>query len=264
MLTAENYYSKEANYKYLSVSQYKDFCGTYGKMGCEKTALAKITGKYEEGKSTAMMIGSYVDAYFEGTLDAFRQNTPELFKKDDGLRSEYVKADGIIRRIEADPLFMNYMSGEKQVIMTAELFGTPWKIKMDSYHKGKAIVDLKVIESITKMKWVPDIGYLDFIRYWGYDTQGAVYQKVVEIVTGEKLPFYIAAATKESETDIEIIKVEQQYLDEALAAVEVNTPRIIRLKNMQEEPTQCGYCDYCRRTKVLRQPIRIADITQSL
>ena len=45
---------------------------------------------------------------------------------------------------------MKCMSGEKQVIMTGELFGAKWKIKMDSYVKGTVIVDLKVMSSITK------------------------------------------------------------------------------------------------------------------
>jgi len=30
-LSAENYYSQEANIEYMSVSQFKDFNGTYGK-----------------------------------------------------------------------------------------------------------------------------------------------------------------------------------------------------------------------------------------
>ena len=30
VLTAENYYSAEANREYMSVSQYKDFAGTFG------------------------------------------------------------------------------------------------------------------------------------------------------------------------------------------------------------------------------------------
>lgn len=31
-LTSENYYSQEANREYMSVSGYKDFAGTYGKL----------------------------------------------------------------------------------------------------------------------------------------------------------------------------------------------------------------------------------------
>lgn len=73
--------------------------------------------------------------------------------------------------------------------MTAELYGTPWKIKMDSYIPGWAIVDLKVVESLTKMKWVRDIGYLDFVRYWGMTSRGDVpgsciseYRKAIAIL----------------------------------------------------------------------------------
>lgn len=205
VLTAENYYSQEANEEYMSVSQFKDFCGTYGKMPCEFTAMEKLKGRWEEPKSKALMVGSYVDSYFEGTLDKFKAENPDLFKRDGTLKAEFVKADEIIQRIERDDYFMKFMSGKKQVIMTGELFGTKWKIKMDSYIPDIAIVDLKVMASITKLEWVRDIGYLDFVRYWGYDIQGAIYQEIVRQNTGKKLPFYIAGATKESEPDIRIM-----------------------------------------------------------
>mgnify|MGYP003225856121 CR=1 FL=1 len=56
ILTQENYYSKEANQEYLSVSQYKDFCGTIGRVGCEEQALAKLNGDWEMEKTTALWI----------------------------------------------------------------------------------------------------------------------------------------------------------------------------------------------------------------
>lgn len=68
-LTSENYYSDIANYEYMSVSQFKDFAGTYGKLGCEECAMAKIRGKYKEPDRTALLEGSYVDSFYEGTLD---------------------------------------------------------------------------------------------------------------------------------------------------------------------------------------------------
>ena len=103
--------------------------------------------------------------------------------------------------------------------MTGELFGAKWKIKIDSYIPKVAIVDLKVMASITELKWVKDLGYLDFVRYWGYDVQGAVYQEIVRQNTGDKLPFYIAGATKEKEPDIRIVHVTDNYLQEALNVV---------------------------------------------
>ena len=199
ILTPENYYSPEANFEYMSVSQFKDFSGTYGQVGCEARAMAKLRGEYQEEKTTALLVGSYVDSYFEGpeSLERFKSENPEIFTQKGELRAEYKKADTIIQRIESDEYFMQCMSGEKQVIMTAEIFGIPWKIKIDSYLKDIVITDLKIVESIKKMKWVRDLGYLDFIRFWGYDTQGAIYQETVRQNTGKRLPFYIAAASKE-------------------------------------------------------------------
>ena len=159
---------------------------------------------------------------------------------------------------------MKYLSGEKQVIMTANLFGCEWKIKMDSYLPGMAIVDLKVMASITDLKWVKDIGHLDFVRYWGYDIQGAIYQKVVELNTGKKLPFYIAAVTKENEPDIRIIHITQNYLDEALALVEANINRVLEVKNGEVLPDRCDACDCCRHNRVLKEPISILDLVQGI
>lgn len=265
-LTAENYYSQEANREYMSVSQFKDFAGTYGKMPCEFSAMEKLEGRWEDEKTTALMVGSYVDAYFEGTLDKFREENPQIFKKtgDKGLLKEYVKAEEVIERIERDRYFMKYMAGQKQVIMTGELFGAKWKIKIDSYIPNVAIVDLKIMASITELKWVKDIGYLDFVRYWGYDIQGAIYQEIVRQNTGIKLPFYIAGATKEKEPDIRIIHVTDNYLQEALNLVEANMPRILRVKNGEAEPDKCELCDCCRHNRVLERPISIMDLTAGI
>ena len=79
-LTADNYYSDEANRIYLSVSQFKDFVGTYGRMGCEEMALAKIRGDYKTEPSNPMMIGSYVDLYRVKLGAARKKNYSTVFK----------------------------------------------------------------------------------------------------------------------------------------------------------------------------------------
>lgn len=263
-LTSENYYSMEANKAYMSVSQFKDFAGTYGKLPCEYSALEKMEERWEDEPSKAMMIGSYVDAYFEGTLEKFKAENPSIFKGDGGLKADYVKANEIIARIERDEYFMKYMSGQKQVIMTGTIGGAEWKIKIDSYIPDVAIVDLKVMTSITELKWVKDLGYLDFVRYWGYDIQGAVYQEIVRQNTGKLLPFYIAGATKEKEPDIRIIHVTDNYLKEAMSVVEANLPRILRVKSGELEPDKCELCDCCRHNRVLTKPISIMDLTAGI
>lgn len=257
MLNESNYFSKEMSFRYLGSSQFKDFTGIRGITGCEAKALAKLMGEWTEEPSAAMLFGSFVDAHFEGTLDIFKAQHNELFKKtgDRGLLSQYEHAYRVIERIERDDLFMQFMAGSKQTIMTANVFGTDWKIKIDSYHHDKAIVDLKVMKSIKDKFYLKDQGYVNFIENWGYDYQAAIYQMVVEANTGKQLPFYIAAASKESEPDIEVIQIEQTKINEAKIMIEAFTPRIIQLKNGEVEPIRCNECDYCRSTKVLEAPI---------
>lgn len=264
ILTSENYFSEEANRKYLSVSQYKDFVGTLGKLGCEAQAMAKLSGDWEGEKTTALLVGSYVDAHFEGTLASFRAQNPEIFTQKGALRAEYKNAEEIINRIERDRLFMEYMSGEKQVIMKAELFGAKWKIKIDSYLKGQAIVDLKVMKSLRKEEYAKDYGHMGFIEYWGYDLQGAIYQEVVYQNTGERLPFFIAAASKEKYSDIELIYIDDDRLKEKLIEVERNVPNILMLKNGEADAVRCGLCDYCKHTKVLERPIHYSELLGEL
>jgi len=260
ILTNENYFSPEASREYLSVSQYKDFMGTAGKLACEAQAMAQFGGEWERKITTALLVGSYVDAHFEGSLDLFRAHNSDIFTKQGALKAEYRKAEEIINRIERDEYFMKYMSGEKQVIMTGEIAGAKFKIKIDSYLSGLCITDLKVMKAIRDTFWVRDAGYMDFVQYWGYDLQGAAYQEIVRQNTGETLPFYIAAASKEGETDIEIIHIDSAHLKTKLIEIEQNIPKILMLKNREVEPIRCELCDYCKHTKILTAPIHYSEL----
>lgn len=266
ILTAENYFSKEAEKEFLSVSQYKKFAGCLGRLGCEAKAMAELKGEWEEEKSTALLVGSYVDAHFEGTLDLFKAQHPEVFTKQGMLKAEYRRAEEVINRMERDPYFMAHMAGEKQVIMTGELFGARWKIKMDSYFPGKLIVDLKCMKSLGERFYNADYGYMDFVRNWGYDIQGAIYQEIVRQNTGDKLPFKIAAASKEEYPDIDVVQVEQSLLDAALAEVEKNVSNILSLKKGEYDPVRCEKrdCNYCKHTKILTHSIWSSELVVNL
>lgn len=230
-LTSENYYGREANQEYFSVSQYKDFAK------CEAMAMAKIRGDYQPPVTRALLVGSFVDSYFEGTLPQFMAENPELFTRKNELKSEFRKANEIIGRVKSDQLFMQFMSGEKQRIMTFELFGVPWKIKMDSYLPGICITDLKVVANFKSLP------------LWRYDLQGAAYQAGVEAATGERLPFYLAVATKERVTDLDIFQIPQSTLNLAIGEMEVNLPHYVEVKAGLIPPQYCGKCDYCKSVK---------------
>lgn len=243
-LTNANYYSAEANVEYMSVSQYKQF------KKCEAAAMAQIKGEWEQEKTTALLVGSYVDAWFEGTLDEFKKEHPEIFKKDGTLKADYQQAEDIIARVQKDKVFMYYMSGRKQLIRIAELFGCEWKIKIDSRLRDK-VVDLKVMRSMERIMGK------SFVEHWGYDLQMAVYAAVEEKALKRKSPLstYLAVVTKQTPADLDVIEIPQWRREELLREVERSMPHILDVKSGRVEPERCGVCEYCRATKKISKPI---------
>jgi hypothetical protein len=246
-LTDANYYSHEANVDYMSNSQFKAF------MACEAAALAQVTGEYVPATSDALLVGGYVDAHFSGTLAQYKALHPEIFKKDGGLLAKYVKAEDAINRIERDPAFMESLSGEMQTIGVGQIGGVWFKTRMDSYHPGKKIVDLKYIASF-KPVWKDGAGKVNFVEGWGYDIQGAIYQNI----EGGNLPFILAAVTKDKVPDIGIIEIDQHMLNDAFAIVEHFAPHFAAIKRLEVEPRRCERCDYCKATKVLGAPVLLS------
>ena len=245
-LTQRNYFSKKANLEYMSVSQFKSF------EKCQAAALAEIKGKYKREQTTALLVGSYVDSWAEGTLDQFKKQNPDIFKRDGTLKAEYIQADAIIERIQRDKLFMKHMAGEKQVIMTGEICGVPVKIKVDSLHPDK-IDDLKIVKDFEPI-YHAEKGLLPWFEYWGYDMQGAVYQEIVRQNTGKTLPFFLNAATKEKITDIDVLHINQKSLDFAFDHFKANVELYDAIKKGIIEPERCGKCEYCKSTKKLTEP----------
>lgn len=254
-LTSENYHSRQANLEYMSVSQFKAFDINMG--GCEAASLAEINGEHIREKTTALLVGSYVDAHFEGSLHLFKANNPDLFTKNGELKAPYKQAESIINRLERDPVFMEYMDGEKQVIQTGVIEDVPVKIKIDVLHRDK-IVDLKIMRDFEPI-W-KDGQKMHFIHAWGYDLQAAIYQEIVRQNTGKLLPFYIAAGTKESEPDLEIFEIPQEFMDERLNYFKGMVSRYADIKKNLIEPIRCGNCDYCKSTKKLTGPVNLLDL----
>ena len=247
-LTSENYFSPEANKAFWSVSQFKAFDK------CEAAGLAEALGEYAWEETDALLVGGYVDAYFSGEIVQYQVKHREKMvnKRTGGLLAKYQHAAELIQRIEADPLMMKFLTGKKQEIRTGELFGVPWKIKMDVF-TGTRIVDLKVVRDFEDI-FDKGYGYRSWIEYWGYDIQGAVYQKIEQLTARRMnpLPFYIAAVTKEKVPDIKVIEIPQHVLDAALRMVEAKIERFDLIKQGDVDPIRCEHCDYCKATKVLK------------
>lgn len=251
ILTAENYFSTEASKKYMSVSQFKSF------MFCPARAIAEINGDYERPSKDAFLQGHYIEAGLIGDLNLFSYQHPELIStrgaSKGGLLKKYAVLDTVIETAQNDEFFMSYMEGEYQVVKTGFIAGVPFKIMMDINHPDR-IVDLKGMKDY-QGGW-KDGAKLNFVEFWGYDIQGAVYQHI----EGNKKPFYLAALTKQEIPDKAIIEFNQEELDYALNIVEEHAPAFQMMKDGVLPVESCGVCDYCRSVKKLDHVITLAEL----
>lgn len=269
-LTDKNYFGREAAEQYMSVSQFKAF------QKCEAAALAEIRGEYIRPQTTALLVGSYVDSKLEGSeaFEQFVSEHPEMFKKDGTLKAEFVQAEQIYQRITSDRLLSLLLSGEKQVIVTGEIAGVPFRGKIDSLDDEEicktimrefpdtlevlggpftegAIIDGKVMRDFAPV-WSDTEGRkVSWVDSWGYVLQGAAYREMWKQKTGQTLPFILAAATKEAETDLDALYVPHGELDAGLRILEENAPIYQEIKQGKRTPIRCESCAYCRSTKKL-------------
>lgn len=230
-LNSKNYFDST---DYMSVSLWKKFDK------CEVNGLAPFMQPTE-----SMLVSSYVDAYVEGRLDEFVEEHPEIIssrgKTKGQLKYNFRQAQDIIDFIDNDEVFQQFMSGEKQKVMTGEIKGVPFKIMIDSYSEGIAINDLKVMASITDRNG----NYIDFISQYNYDVQLACYQEIVRQVTGKKLPCYICVVTKETPINSAIIHIPDEILSQALFRVEETIEHYWEVYKGKVEANGCGICEHC-------------------
>lgn len=249
-ITSDTYYGLEANHAFMSVSQFKAF------QKCEAAALAELRGEYVPERGRALLLGSCVDEMLTGTKESqdkfIEENRAELFKKNGEPYADVAQADEAIIRVRNQPLMMHYLNGEHQVVMTGEIEGVPFKIKMDSYKPEGFIADLKYMASLRS----PNL-FQPMISYWGYDIQAACYQEIVRQNTGIRLPFMFVVATKEKPAHLAVGEISQWNMDAALETVRAKIKRYQAIKNGEIEPERCeDYgCDYCTTTKIITEPI---------
>lgn len=187
-----------------------------------------------------------------------------------GLKAPYVMAERMVERCKKDPLFMGFMAGEHQRILTTELWGVPFKCKIDSFKPfGKLIiVDLKTTRDMYKTFFKADIGHIDFISYYGYVYQLALYREIVYRVTGEMCDCYVCAVSKEKHPNIEVLSVDDISLNTALATIE-NSIKYTPLVDVWQgniEPMRCESpnCPYCVDTKILTKITDYRDLSSRI
>lgn len=256
-ITVDNYYSKDADMEYMSVSQFKGF------VKCEARQKAILSGEYITPDTTALLQGRLLETLLlePEKIEQFMGENPELFMKNGSLKSDHRKVLEMVDRAKQDNFFMSYLGDSFSTLyqypVTGEIAGIKFKGLIDIYQPKSCIVDLKGVKDFMPI-W--DDKYkrkLNFMEYWGYDIQLAVYQELLRQKTGERLPVFIAGITKESVPDISIFEIPQAHLDKKLAEVAELAQRFQLIKNGEIEAHRCESCDYCKQTKKLNTVVNL-------
>jgi hypothetical protein len=258
-LNRENYHSIEADQDYLSVSQFKSF------LSCEAATVAHLSGDYVRPDTNALTVGSYVHTAFEGAeahQKFIEENSDSIFKKRGGKYSDFELADQMIKAINRQKLAMFALDGEPEQIFKVHLFGTDWKIRTDVInHQTHRFADIKTCQDIHKRFWDDKYdGWCSFVEHWGYVLQMAVYRRALKEITGEDYTPYIVAVSKESPPNVAVINFDTSRFEFELKYVQDHIERILKLKAGEEEPIECGKCDYCRRAKTISKVIEVGQL----
>jgi hypothetical protein len=263
ILNQDNYYDDRGRI-YMSCSTFQNY------MTCEAMAQAIEYQEWKPEKPVAMQVGSYIHSHFESpqAKQKFISENPDMFLKNGGLKSEYRQADEMIKALEDDPFCMMMLEGHSEYIMTAELFGLPWKIRIDKWNPDKRrIIDIKSTASINEKSWKDGIGKVSFIEQYDYMLRAAIYSEVVRQNIGDVegnegyCDYYIVAVSKENPPDKAVIKLTDPVrFSEELDKVEHCLDRIKLIKCGILHPIRCEKCQYCRSTKVLSKVVYYRDL----
>lgn len=268
-LTEQNYYNKETSWDYMSVSLFKDF------MNCEAAALAKLKGEWEPERSQVpLLVGNYVHSYFESAeshekfIEANKKEMISSRGKTKGqLKADFKVADAMINTLKDEPVFKAlYEPGQKEVIVTGEIFGYKWKGKIDSLNlENLYFCDLKTVDDIHKKHWLDKRGsYGNFIAVRGYHMQMAVYTELIKQTFGIDCQPFIFAVSKQTPPDKEAIDFNSDddiaEMADAMHMIEENQDHVQAVMEGKEEALRCNHCEYCRLTKKIELPVHASDI----
>lgn len=244
-ITKQNYYSNKADQEYMSYSQFKMFDE------CPAKAMAMLNGTYKIEESDSMLIGSYVDSWLDGELDRFIIEHPSVFNSRNGeLKAGFRMAEELCKTIKKDDYLYNQLKGKRQVIITGNIAGVPFKGKIDSLLPNY-IVDGKVLKDCED-GW-KDNTKLPFYKLNSYDIQAAIYQTLYQQKAKKLLPFRLAVVTKEKTPDKRVFEFSQETIDNALQEVIAKAPIYQAMKQHQEPAWNCGVCDYCKSIRALNE-----------
>ena len=250
LLTQQNYFSKEANKEYISVSQFKAFAE------CEAQALHNIEIGGENEKQ-AFLEGKLFENWVAGDRALFMAQHPEMVSTRGAtagqLKAEFNKVIKAAERFLEQDFFKDIINKcEKQVILTGEIEGVKVKCALDLFDREtNSIYDIKCMKDFKEQWSKEEKSYVPWYYIYGYLLQLAVYREIVRQNFGEPKEIGLMAASKEEEPDLQAKSFSSELLDLELEYFKNNVKRYDDIKKGLLTPDSCGRCSLCKSNKII-------------
>lgn len=253
-LTEQNYFSKEADLEYMSVSQFKLF------EECEAKALATIKGQEDSISKDAFLEGQFFEALVAGDKDLFMAKHHEELISSRGTTKGELKANfkdvlNAANKFNEQKFFRDIIDKcEKQIILTGEIEGIKVKCALDLFdRKTNSIYDIKCMSDFKDQWSKKDKMYIPWYYQYNYDLQLAVYKEIVRQNFGEPKEVGLIAATKEKTPDIDALSFDLVLLNMELDYFKSKIKHYDNIKKGIETPVACTLCSYCKEHKVINK-----------
>lgn len=253
ILTNNNYFSKEADMEYMSVSQFKLF------QECEAKALATIQGQEDAISKDAFLEGQLFEELVAGDAKLFMAQHPELISTRGAtagqLKSAYSKVLVSAEKFNSQQFFRNIIEKcEKQIVLIGKFCDIKVKCKLDLFDKKtNSIYDIKCMKDFKETWDKSERCYKPWYYTYNYVLQLAVYREIVRQNFGEPEEIGLIAATKEDIPDIDAKSFSSDLLDLELEKFKNNIVRYNDIKQGKINPNYCGCCDYCKKIKNIKR-----------
>lgn len=252
VLTQQNYFSKEADMEYMSVSQYKLF------KECGAKAKATILGQEDSTYKSAFLEGHLFEELVSGNPEQFMKEHPEIVSTRGAtagqLKSDFQKVVKAAEKFNSQKFFREIIDRcDKQVILTGKIEGVKVKCALDLFDKKtNSIYDIKCMKDFKEQWSTSEKAYTPWYYTYGYVLQLAVYREIVKQNFGaEPKQIGLIAATKEEVPDIQALRFNTDLLDLELEDFKKNIKYYDAVKQGYAVPISCGCCDYCKKQKII-------------
>lgn len=288
-LNNNNYYDRDTDLQYQSATLFKSY------LKCEAETQAELSGEWDPEKDNkALLVGNYLHSYFESQeaheeflfenrwsiYKSIKANKKDIeagvetkeFETDSGKKSvkklskamysEYGIADKMIDALAKDKGFCQLYQGEKEAIVTGEIFNVAWKGKVDCLDLDhKRFFDLKTVKDIHETYWNSELHEREtFVAQRNYQLQMYVYRELIHQTFGVWCTPFIIAVSKQTYPDKQLISISDYRMQEAEELIVDKQERIENVRHGEVDPIGCGDCDYCRSTKQLDSIVDMDDL----